>query len=125
MTFSSLVSGRKESAKGWQRETHTACFPSVLPTPVLGSAIAVLFLGSCCVPTVYNFLQFRGHVRREAERIKEERLFSLAPNPGLETGSKQASLLLVRQVAVGSWLPPKGEGTGLVEDPQGFMSKRV
>lgn len=43
MTFSSLVSGRKESAKGRQRETHTACFPSVLPTPVLGPAIAASF----------------------------------------------------------------------------------
>lgn len=45
---------------------------------------------------------------------------SLAPSPALEHWVKPGLLLLVRKVAL-----PKGEGPGLVEDPQGFRSKRV
>ena len=92
MTFSSSVSGRKMRLRVG-KEGDTACLPSVFPTSSLSTVSDV-----AVSPTVDSVLQFCGCVRREAERM-EERLFSLAETLPWSTGSKQASLLVVRQVA--------------------------
>lgn len=79
----SLISGRKVSMQGWQkRGWHRLFLLCVFQLPSLARNITIVVLlpGNLSCPHCLQFPPI--YTRWEADMIKEERLYSLARNPG-------------------------------------------
>lgn len=121
--FSSLILGKKASTKGQQKRGWYDLSPLCRRGPWSNRSVAWEVLSSPRLQFPPNSVATEGGKERGLQR---RGCFSLAQNIAPESsGSNWAYLLFIRKVAMALLLQTKGEGTGLVEGPQGFTSKKL